>query len=170
VSGTAGTFSLPSLAENVMNQRIASTLGYIGSVAAAVLAAGLTSGNALAAGASEVTPAQLVGPFEGGQAANTFAMSPRIASTADRATVSAEGRDAARHLDSRSGYQSDYQTGTQAPYTSTRSRDEVRAEAVAALRESGTQVFEGGQSGTVVTRVARRPATTIAGDAATAAH
>jgi hypothetical protein len=38
------------------------------------------------------------------------------------------------------------------------------------MRESGTQVFEGGQSGTVVTQVARRPATTIAGDAATAAH
>ena len=43
-----------------MNQRIASTLGYIGSVAAAVLAAALMSGNALAEGPIEVVP-----PFVG---------------------------------------------------------------------------------------------------------
>ena len=43
-----------------MNQRIASTLGYIGSVAAAVLAATLMSGNALAEGPIEVLP-----PFAG---------------------------------------------------------------------------------------------------------
>ena len=43
-----------------MNQHIASTLGYIGSVAAAVLAAALMSGNALAEGPIEVLP-----PFVG---------------------------------------------------------------------------------------------------------
>lgn len=153
-----------------MNHRIASTLGYAASIAAAVLAAGITSGNALAQGAGEIAPAQMAGPFEGGQAATVFAMGPRWVSTADRAAVRAEARQAARSMDSRSGYQSDAQPTLHAAFTSTRSRDEVRAEAMASIRESGTQVFEGGQSATVVSRAVRPSGTTIAGAAATAAR
>jgi transcriptional regulator of acetoin/glycerol metabolism len=159
MSGATNTFFHPSLAEIVMNQRTASTLAYLGSVAAAVLAASLSSGNALA-------QSQLAGPFEGGQSANTFATAP-FTSKADRATVSAEGRDAARHLDSRSGYQSSYGQAMDAPFISTRSRTQVREEAVAASHD--TQVFEGGQTGTIVTRVAR-PAATMAGSATASAQ
>jgi hypothetical protein len=165
VSGTASTFQHPSLAEIDMNQRNSSTLGYIGVVAAAVLAAGLSSGNALAAGPGNAAQA---GPFEGGQSANTFATAPFMSSV-DRATVSAEAREAARHLDSRSGYQSGSEQGAHTQLASTLSRAQVREEAMAASRDAGTQVFEGGQAGTIVTRMAR-PSATIAGSPTVAAH
>jgi hypothetical protein len=141
-----------------MNQRTVSILGYTGSVAAAVLAAALSAGHAMAG--------PLDGPFEGGQAANGFATGAPIVSTASRAAVAAEAREATRHIDSRSGYQSD--SAMRAPFTSTASRQQVRTEALAAMRESGTQVYEGGQTGTIVTRMVRPSANLAARSSATA--
>lgn len=122
----------------------------------------LTLAAVLALGA-QLASAQVAGPFEGGQSANTFAVGAPIAGTADRATVSAEGRDALRRLNSRSGHQGLTEQMINARFTSTRSRDDVRAEAVASLRD--TQVVEGGQSGAVVTRAVVPASATVAGRA-----
>jgi hypothetical protein len=117
----------------------------------------LTLAAALALGA-QLASAQVAGPFEGGMAASNIAP---FTSTADRATVSAQGREAGRHINSRSGQQGATEQIMNTRVTSTRSRDEVRAEAQASLRDS--QVFEGGQAGTVTaTRGATLTADTLA--------
>ena len=102
--------------------------------------------------ASQAATAQSVVPFEGGQAANAFAFATATTSQADRAVVAREGREAALRINSRSGAQGETERAINARFTSTRTRDEVRAEAQAAFHEAGSQVFEGGQSGTLVTR------------------
>jgi hypothetical protein len=108
--------------------------------------------------ASQAATAQSVVPFEGGQAANAFAFSTAASGNADRAAIASEGRAAALRINSRSGAQGETERAINARFTSTRTRDEVRAEAQAALLEAGSQVFEGGLSGTLVTRMAA-PAT-----------
>jgi hypothetical protein len=123
----------------------------------------LTLAAALALGA-QFASALVAGTFEGGQSANTFAVGAPIASSADRATVQAQGNEAARRINSRSGQQGLTEQLINARVTSTRSRDDVRAEAAASLRD--TQVFEGGQSGVVATRAVTPASSTIAGRAA----
>jgi hypothetical protein len=118
---------------------------------------------ALALG-SQFAAAQATGPFEGGQAANAFALGSPIASTADRATVQAQGNEAARHLNSRSGQQNLTEQIIYARFTSTRSRDDVRAEALASGRE--VQAVEGGLSGYAVNRIATPLSATLASGAA----
>ncbi|MBA2965521.1 MULTISPECIES: hypothetical protein [Ramlibacter] len=121
----------------------------------------LTLAAALALGA-QLASAQLAGPFEGGQSANALATAAPVASTLDRATVRAQGNEAARHINSRSGHQGETERAINARFTGTRSRSDVRAEALASLREGGTQVYEGGQSGAIVTRVATPVPATLA--------
>jgi hypothetical protein len=53
----AACFPTPSLTEITMNQRLASILGFVGSVAAAALAAAVMSGNALAETPTAAQPA-----------------------------------------------------------------------------------------------------------------
>jgi hypothetical protein len=111
---------------------------------------------ALALGA-QFASAQVVVPLEGGQAANALAVAP-FASTADRASVSAEGREAARRLSSRSGQQTETERAIDTRFTSTRSRDDVRAEAVVS-----PQVFEGGQAGMLDLHATPAATATVAG-------
>ncbi|RYY93627.1 MAG: hypothetical protein EOO24_26390 [Comamonadaceae bacterium] len=115
----------------------------------------LTLAAALALGA-QFASAQVTGPFEGGQAASNLAP---FTSTADRATVAAEGRDTARRINSRSGHQGATEQIINTRVASTRSRADVRAEAAAA-HDLG--VYEGGQAGTVVTRAVTPSSDTLA--------
>jgi hypothetical protein len=115
---------------------------------------------ALALGA-QVASAQVAGPFEGGQSANALATAP-FAGGADRATVSAEGREAARRLNSRSGQQNETERAINSRFAGTLSRESVRAEASASLRDGGSQVFEGGQAGTITSRAVAPVASTLA--------
>ncbi len=111
----------------------------------------LTMAATLALGAG-LAGAQAALPLEGGQAAGPFPPgAARFTSNADRSTVAAEGREAARRVNSRSGYQDDAERGlAPSPYGgSTRARSDVRAEARSTLREANMQVFEGGQAGPV---------------------
>jgi hypothetical protein len=89
---------------------------------------------------SQFAAAQATVPFEGGQSANGFSLVPSTSTGAarDRAVVS---------IDSRSGQQSEIAQAQGVPFTGSRSRDEVRAEAATVARELSSQVFEGGQVG-----------------------
>jgi hypothetical protein len=108
---------------------------------------------------SQFAAAQVAVPFEGGQSANGFALvQGASASTArERAVVP---------IDSRSGQQSEIAQAQDAPFTSARSRDEVRAEAATVGRELSSQVFEGGQAGFTASRAPSDASRTLAAAAA----
>jgi hypothetical protein len=125
-----------------MNQRIASTLGYIGSVAAAVLAAALMSGNALAEGPIEVVP-----PFVG---------------TLSRAEVHSQVMQDRGHVTS---YASEWSL-QQAPSlarTSGYTRAQARADFIAARDQVHAMTAEDSGSSYVAQGPVHTPATTVAG-------
>jgi hypothetical protein len=99
--------------------------------------------------ATQLASAQTNLPLEGGLAANNFAMGAPIVSTAQRADVAAQGKEAARSLNSRSGMQNESERVINARFTSSVSRDEVRAESRQFFRESDDQAFEGGEAAKV---------------------
>jgi hypothetical protein len=96
--------------------------------------------------ATQLASAQISLPLEGGLAANNFAMGAPIVSTAERADVAAQGNEAARSLNSRSGMQDESERAINARFTSSVTRDEVRAETRQFIREGDDQVFEGGEA------------------------
>jgi hypothetical protein len=109
--------------------------------------------------------ASAAGAFEGGQASNGLTFEPAVQG-APRAVaeVRAEGRAALLALNSRSGHQGISETNKTIRAVSSRNRDDVKAEALAAAR-APQQVFEGGESTLVrVERLDRvRPTATLAG-------
>jgi hypothetical protein len=101
---------------------------------------------ALCAGAAW---AQGIGPYEGGDASNAYRVVPPSAAGAmlDRAAVAAEGRAAARQVDSRAGYQSDAErTYSAAPRAGVLSRAQVREATAEMGGPPPRQTFEGGDA------------------------
>ncbi|HZN47908.1 MAG TPA: hypothetical protein VFB71_09795 [Ramlibacter sp.] len=124
-----------------MNQRIASTLGYIGSVAAAVLAAALMSGNALAEGPIEVLP-----PFAG---------------ALSRAEVQAQVMNDRGHVTS---YASEWtQQQDRSPRMSGYTRQQARADFIAARDQVHAMTAEDSGSSYVAQMPLPTPTTTVAG-------
>jgi hypothetical protein len=125
-----------------MNQRISSTLGYIGSVAAAVLAASLMSGNALAEGPIEVLP-----PFAG---------------SLSRAEVQAQVVDDRGHVTSYASewtQQQDRSLHRISGYT----RQQARADFIAARDQVHAMTAEDSGSSYVAQMPLSTPRTTVAG-------
>ena len=125
-----------------MNQRIASTLGYIGSVAAAVLAAALMSGNALAEGPIEVQT-----PFAG---------------SLSRAEVHAQVIQNRGHVTSYANEWTLQQTSSlssMSGYT----RAQARADFIAARDQVHAMTAEDSGSSYVAQGPVHMPATTVAG-------
>lgn len=124
-----------------MNQRIASTLGYVGTVAAAVLAAALMSGNALAEGPIEVLP-----PFAG---------------TMSRAEVQAQVLQGRAQVTS---FASEWtqQRDPFAPVMSGYTRAEATASYIAARDQVHAMTAEDSGSSAMAHAAGRTPATTIA--------
>jgi hypothetical protein len=86
-------------------------------------------------------------PIDGGGANGITLGEPlAVGAPRSRAEVAAEGQIAARHLDSRSGQQSDAESRLNVTVASTRTRDEVRDEGIAYSRRARPEVYEGGQS------------------------
>jgi hypothetical protein len=112
--------------------------------------------------ATQFASAQASLPLEGGLSANTFAMGSPIVSTAQRADVAAQGNEAARSLNSRSGMQNESERAINARFTSTVSREEVRAEALEFAREGDQQVFEGGEASASLGAIAEESAVNTA--------
>jgi hypothetical protein len=96
--------------------------------------------------ATQIATAQVSLPLEGGLSANTFAMGAPIVSAAERADVAAQGNEAARSLNSRSGIQNESERAINARFTSSVSREEVRTEARQFIQDGDNQVFEGGEA------------------------
>lgn len=124
-----------------MDYRFASTFAYLGSVAAATLAAALMSGNALAEG-----------PIEG---------SAPFVSTRSAAEVRA---DVLQHRAQITSYASEYSMQQAAPLsTSGYTREQARADYIAARDEVRAMTAEDGGSGYHAAMTKRAPVTTLAG-------
>jgi hypothetical protein len=115
--------------------------------------------------ATQLASAQVSLPLEGGLSANNFAMGAPIVSTAERADVAAQGQEAARSLNSRSGMQNESERAINARFTSSVSRDEVRAETRQFIQEGHDQVFEGGEAANVFSLADDVPMNTAAAPA-----
>lgn len=99
---------------------------------------------ALAFGATGLTFAAPA--FEGGTAANGLTFEPVVSGPARaRADVAAEGRAALLAINSRSGHQNGADQNARVAFNGTRSRADVRAEAIAAA-QARQPVFEGGEA------------------------
>jgi hypothetical protein len=125
--------------------RIASTLAFVGTVAAASMAAALMSGNALAE-----TPTIDTTPF---------------VSTLSRAEVRAEVLRA-RNAVSAAGSEWAMQQNMQLPVASTQTRAQVRAEYIAAREEARALTSEDSGSSYFALARTRTPGTMMAGNVA----
>ena len=127
-----------------MDQRIVSTLGYLGTVAAALLAAALMSGHALAEGPIEVSP-----PFTG---------------SLSRAQVQAQVLQDRGQLTS---FASEWtlQREPSRPLASGITRAQATAGYIAARDEVHAMTAEDSGSSAIGGRAARPPATIVAGGA-----
>jgi hypothetical protein len=125
------------------------------------VAAVLAAAAALAVALGRPAHAGTTIPVEGGGATGITLVDMSVNGSGaprSRADVAAEARATWRQMNSRSGEQTDAEEHLHVRATSTRSRDEVRREAIAFSRQAHPDVFEGGQSGMMTTMHARLPA------------
>jgi hypothetical protein len=121
---------------------------------AAILAVAAAAAVAL----GKTAHAETTVPIDGGGATGITLVDMSAAGTPrTRTDVAAEARAAWRHLNSRSGQQTDAEDHLHVQLASNRGRDEVRKEGIAYSRQAHPDVFEGGQSGTMMVQ-ARTPA------------